>query len=75
MELEKLIKGTYTSSNQEPINEYIATTICNRLNIDCVSYKIDIYKNRLVSVCDNVLNGNEEFISAYDVFTSKKKDN
>ena len=73
--IRKLIKGTYTSSNQEPINEYITTKICNRLNIECVNYKIDIYKNRLVSVCDNVLNGNEEFISAYDVFTSKKKDN
>lgn len=73
--VRKLIKGTYTSSNQEPINEFIATTICNKLGIDAINYKIDIYKNRLVSVCDNNLNGHEEFISAYDVFLSKKKDN
>lgn len=73
--IRKLIKGTYTSTNQEPINEYIASIICDRLGITHVDYKIDIYKNRLVSVCDNNLNGHEEIISAYDIFTSKKKDN
>ena len=71
----KLMKGTYTSSNQEPINEYITSIICERLNIDAIKYEIGIYNNKLVSICDNCLNGNEEIISVYDLFLSKKKDN
>ncbi len=71
----KLMKGTYALANQEPINEYIASLICDRLNIDHVSYKITTYNNKLVSVCDNALNSNEEIISAYDIFTSKKQSN
>ena len=71
----KLMKGTYTSSNQEPINEFITSLICERLNIPHVDYKIDIYNNKIVSVCENILNSHEEIISAYDIFTGIKKDN
>lgn len=71
----RLIKGTYTSSNQEPINEYIASLICEKLDIKCVKYEIDIYNNKLISICDNCLNGHEEIITAYDIFMSKHKDN
>ena len=71
----KLMKGTYTSSNQEPINEYIASLICERLGINHVDYKIDIYNNKIVSVCDNCINSDEEIIGAYDVFMSRKKSN
>ena len=73
--VRKLMKGTYTHSNQEPINEYIASLICERLDIDHIDYKIDIYNNKLVSICDNCLNGNEEIITAYDIYNSKIKDN
>lgn len=65
------MKGTYTSSNQEPINEYITSLICDRLNIKHVDCKIDIYNNRIVSLCDNCINNSEEIISAYDIFNSK----
>ena len=73
--VRKLIKGTYTHSNQEPINEYITSLICQRLNIEAIDYKIDIYNNKLVSICDNVLNGNEEIITAYDLFKKEKRKN
>lgn len=70
-----LMKGVYTSSNLEPINEYIASVICDKLKIEHVDYKIDIYNNKIVSLCENCLNGNEEIINAYDIFISKKKSN
>lgn len=71
----KLLKGTYTSSRVEPINEYITSIICEKLNINHVNYKIDIYNNKIVSICDNCLNSHEEIISAYDVFMSRRKSN
>ena len=35
-EKRKLVKGTYTSTNQEPINEYITSLICERLGIESI---------------------------------------
>lgn len=70
-----LMKGAYTRSNLEPINEYIASCISRKLNLDFIDYQIDIYNNKIVSLCENCLNEHEEIITAYDIFTSKKKSN
>lgn len=70
-----LIKGTYTASRQEPINEWLASQICERLGYPYCPYTIDIMDDKLISKCDNFISSNEEIISAYDIFCSEKKDN
>lgn len=70
-----LIKGTYSSLRTEPINEWLASEIARRLGFDYTDYKIDIYKNKLVSKCECFINENEELISAYQIFEAFKKNN
>ncbi len=70
-----LVKGTYYSTNQEPINEWIASLICEKLGINYCNYSVDVIDKKIVSKCDDFINENEEFISAFDIFFSKKKEN
>ncbi|MEG1701753.1 MAG: HipA domain-containing protein [Erysipelotrichaceae bacterium] len=70
-----LVKGTYTPSRQEPINEWLASQICERLGFKYCPYEIDIMDDKIISKCDNFVSSNEEIISAYDVFCSEKKNN
>ena len=74
-----LVKGTYTHFEQEPFNEWLASQICKRLGFDYCNYIVDWYTVKqdkvIVSKCENFINGNEELISAYDVFQSSKKEN
>ena len=70
-----LIKGTYTPSRQEPLNEWLASTICDRLGFDHCHYELSFYNKTLVSKCNNFIKDNEEIIPACDLFESVKKDN
>ncbi len=70
-----LVKGTYYESRQEPINEWLVSQICKRLDLDYCNYEIGIENNKLVSKCKNFLTENEEIITAYEVFNSKKQNN
>ncbi|NBK96524.1 MAG: hypothetical protein EOM50_00645 [Erysipelotrichia bacterium] len=70
-----LVKGTYTASRQEPINEWLTSQICKRLGFQYCPYEIDIIDDKIISRCDNFVSSNEEIVSAYDVFNSKKKSN
>ena len=70
-----LVKGTYYPPNQEPINEWLASEICKRLNLYYCNYNIDVIANKIVSKCENFISKNEEIITAYDIFYSEKKDN
>ncbi len=70
-----LIKGTYTSSRQEPINEWLASNICKRLNFDYCNYSIDVLEGKLVSKCNDFVKSDEEIVVAYDIFNSEKKRN
>lgn len=70
-----LIKGTYTASNQEPINEWLASQICNRLGFKHCSYEIDYVDHKIVSKCENFVSADEEIISAYDIYNSCSKKN
>lgn len=70
-----LIKGTYFPSRQEPINEWLVSEICKKLKIDSCEYFIDVNNNKIISKCVDFINENEEIISAYDIFMSKKKRN
>lgn len=70
-----LVKGTYTANHEEPFNEWLASQISKKLNYEYCNYEVALYKDGLVSKCENFLNENEEIISAYDIFNSKKKPN
>lgn len=71
-----LVKGTYTQSKEEPFNEWLASNISKRLGFDYCDYKVEwSNKTGLISKCDNFINENEEIVSAYDIFKSKKKPN
>ena len=70
-----LVKGIYQPSREEPINEWLASNICKRLNFEYCNYSIDIVNSKIVSKCDNFITSDEEIISAYDVLNSKQKSN
>lgn len=71
-----LVKGTYTFNREEPFNEWLASQICKRLGFEYCNYEVDWSdKTKLVSKCNNFITEDEELISAYDIFVSKKKPN
>lgn len=71
-----LVKGTYTSNKEEPINEYLASQICKRLGFDYCNYEVECSdKTKLISKCNDFINENEELISACDIYNSEKKPN
>lgn len=71
-----LVKGTYTSNKEEPINEYLASQICKRLDFDYCNYEVEWSdKTKLISKCNDFINENEELISAYDIYNFEKKPN
>lgn len=70
-----LVKGTYYSANQEPINEWLVSQLCQKLNFDYCDYSIDVIGGKIVSKCENFINENQEIITAYDIWNSEKKDN
>ena len=70
-----LVKGTYFPSRQEPINEWLVSQICKRLNFDYCNYDIDVMDEKIVSKCKDFINENEEIITCYEIFNSEHKDN
>lgn len=71
-----LVKGTYTSSREEPFNEWLASQISKRLGFYYCNYFVEwTDKTKLISKCENFVSEDEEIISAYDVFKTEKKPN
>ena len=70
-----LVKGTYSISGLEPINEWLASRICKRLDLDYCNYTLDILSGQLVSKCKNFLTQDEEIISASDIMNLEKSNN
>lgn len=70
-----LVKGTYSLARLEPINEWLASQICKRLNLDYCDYKLDVINNQLVSKCSNFLTKDEEIISACDIMELEPQNN
>ena len=71
-----LYKGAGTIHNFEPINEVLASKICQILEVPYVEYKLDVIHSKrqdtLVSVCKCIINKNEEIIPAYSILTEKR---
>lgn len=70
-----LVKGTYQASREEPINEWLASEICERLGFEHCKYTIDIIGDNIVSKCANFITKDEEIIPAKDIFYYHNKPN
>lgn len=62
-----LLKGSYNQKQMEPFNEVLASMICKVLNIDYVSYTIEVRNHTLLSKCECFIDKDTEFISAYAI--------
>lgn len=62
-----LVKGGYKDNPIAPLNEYLASMICNALGINHVDYELDIINEKLVSKCEDFIDGNTEFITAHSI--------
>lgn len=66
-----LYKASGTLYNFEPINEVLASKICEILNVPFVPYSLDVIHSKrqdtLVSICECVINKNQEIVTAYNI--------
>ena len=74
-----LYKASGTLYNFEPINEVLASKICEILDVPYVKYLIDVIKSKrqdtLVSICECTINKNQEIINAYNLLSDNKTEN
>ena len=70
-----LIKSGSGTTQQEPYNEVIATIICRRLGINHIPYTLTMINDYPYSACENFITKDTEFVSAYDLMKSEKKEN
>lgn len=70
-----LVKGGTGSTQQEVLNEVVATALYNRLlsRNDYVPYFLFEENGRIYSACENMLGQDEELVTAYDVLSTRKK--
>lgn len=71
-----LIKSGSGPYYQEPLNEVIASKLYERLNnFDYVKYDTFIEDDLPYSICKNFITSDTEYIPAYQIYTSIKKQN
>lgn len=72
-----LYKGAGTIHNFEPINEVLASKICEILEVPHVKYTLDVVHSKrqdtLVSICKCAINPDEEIITASSILTEEAK--
>ena len=59
-----LMKGSDDSTQQEPYNEVIASTIMSKLNIVHTPYTLTSLRGKTYSLCENFINKDTELITA-----------
>lgn len=73
-----LYKGAGTIHNFEPINEVLASKICDILEVPHVEYTIDVVQSKrqdtVVSICKCAINKDEEIIPAHSILTERAKE-
>lgn len=62
-----LLKGSYHQKGQEPLNEVLASMICEVIDLAYVPYEIDTSRQQLLSKCECFVHRDTELISAYAV--------
>ena len=70
-----LLKGGYRKSMQEPINERLATMVCEALGFNHTPYEVVRHKDKLMSKCRCFIDENTELITADKLFTNNQKPN
>lgn len=70
-----LIKGGSAPAYQEPYNEVIASAVMRRLGIPHVPYKLLVQDSVPYSVCEDFISPATEFVSAWYVMQTRKKEN
>ena len=72
-----LVKGGTGSTQQEVLNEVVATALYDRLlsRNDYVPYFLFEENGRIYSACENMLGQDEELVTAYDILSTRKKPN
>jgi hypothetical protein len=63
-----LIKGGSPGNYQEPFNEVIASSICDRLNVPFVKYELISMDDEYFSICENMTDIKNELIYASHIF-------
>lgn len=67
-----LAKGGSAKVQEEPVNEWLAGQIAQRLGIDAVHYDLGIYEDQLVCLCPAMTNEHTDLVSAKDVMRGVK---
>ena len=62
-----LIKGGYKDNPIAPLNEYLASMICDVLGIKHVKYELDVINKKLVSKCEDFIDEDTELITAHSI--------
>lgn len=73
--VDYLLKGSYFQYKQEPLNEAIASMLCEVLEIPHVSYSLIERGGEILCSCPCMINEYEEMIPAYELFEAEKKSN
>jgi hypothetical protein len=69
----ELCKAGSGDLKQEPFNEYIASQIAERLNINHVNYELKKHNNEIYSKCACMIDKNLEFVNAFSVYLEGEK--
>ena len=70
-----LLKGGYKNELLQPFNEVLASEICNRLGFYHVEYKLDVYKDMVVSKCPCFINCDTELITCHQIMNDVRRYN
>ncbi len=68
-----LLKSGYKTEILQPFNEALASEICKRLGFKHVEYKIDTYKDIVVSKCPCFITKDTEFITCSQIKNDMKR--
>ena len=66
-----LVKGGSAPFYQEPLNEVVASLICERLNIPHISYSVVWDDGLPYSVCEDFIDGGHDLVSAFHICETK----
>ena len=70
-----LIKGGDLPVYQQPINEIIASSIMERLNIPHVDYKLIWYRDKPYCICEDMVDMQSELVSGENIRNIRRKEN
>lgn len=62
-----LVKGGYKDNPNAPLNELLASMICDALGIKHVNYELDVINEKLVSKCEDFIDKDTELITAHSI--------